>query len=129
MGFYWGTPYPWTPSVAIKDCLPRHLAFLHTGFGCGDFAELVGPCVVGGDVVVGILAVQVEESQRGQRDGRFFNHPEHSAEFLLHLRSCAGHAELNEEERPFQPLGRAHSPRDAFVIIRRRHGVFDQEMV
>jgi hypothetical protein len=42
---------------------------LHTGVGCGDFAELVGTLVVGPYVVVGILAGQVEDPQRGQRGG------------------------------------------------------------
>ena len=61
MGFYWGTPYPWTPSVVIKDCLPRRPAFLDAGVGFGDFAELVGTLVAGRDVVVAILAGQVED--------------------------------------------------------------------
>ena len=61
MAFYWGTLNPWTPSVDIKDCLPRRLAFLHAGVGCGDFAELIGTPVVNGDVVVGSLPRQVEE--------------------------------------------------------------------
>ena len=55
-----------------------------------DFAELVGTLVVGGDIVVGILAGQVEDPERGQRDGRLFDNPEHAAEFLLHLRTRAG---------------------------------------
>ncbi|MBJ7425285.1 MAG: hypothetical protein JHD23_12440 [Akkermansiaceae bacterium] len=65
MGFNWGRHNPWTPSVGIKDCLPRNSALSHAGVGCGDFAELGGALVVGRDVVVGILAGQVEDPQRG----------------------------------------------------------------
>ena len=99
MGFNWGTTYPWTPSVAIKDCLPRNSALSHTGVGFGDFAELVRTRVFGGDVVVRILAGQLEDPQRGQRDGRLFDDPQHAAEFLLHLRTRARHAEFAAEER------------------------------
>jgi hypothetical protein len=86
--------------------------FLHPGIGFGDFAELVGPCVVGSDVVVGILAGQIEYPQCSQRDGRLFDDAQHAAEFLLHLRPRARHAELADEERLLQALGRPHAPRD-----------------
>jgi len=49
---------------------PDSPAFLHAGVGFGDLAELVGTCVVGGDVIVGIVAGQVEDPKRGRSEHR-----------------------------------------------------------